>query len=63
MDKDSDEEDNEGVRQRREQLTALKEAAYDLLGKAWPKDPHTQGRVKIALYIFTNIYIVKSLFD
>lgn len=44
MDKDSDEEDNEGVRQRREQLTALKEAAYDLLGKAWPKDPHTQEK-------------------
>ncbi|CAH0727922.1 unnamed protein product, partial [Brenthis ino] len=42
--KDSDEEDNEGVRQRREQLTALKEAAYDLLGKAWPKDPHTQEK-------------------
>lgn len=48
MDKDSDEEDNEGVRQRREQLTALKEAAYDLLGKAWPKDAQTQGKpVKI----------------
>ncbi|XP_039748644.1 proteasome-associated protein ECM29 homolog [Pararge aegeria] len=44
MDKDSDEEDNDGVRQRREQLTALKEAAYDLLGKAWPKDPHTQEK-------------------
>ncbi|XP_032510836.2 proteasome adapter and scaffold protein ECM29 [Danaus plexippus] len=44
MDKDSDEEDNEGVRQRREQLTALKEAAYDLLGKAWPKDPDTQEK-------------------
>lgn len=43
MSKDSDEEDNEGARQRREQLTALKEAAYDLLGKAWPKDPDTQG--------------------
>ncbi|KOB74355.1 Proteasome-associated protein ECM29-like protein [Operophtera brumata] len=42
MGKDSDEEDNEGARQRREQLTALKEAAYELLGKAWPKDPETQ---------------------
>ncbi|KAL4719986.1 hypothetical protein ACJJTC_003778 [Scirpophaga incertulas] len=42
--KESDEEDNEGARQRREQLTALKEAAYDLLGKAWPQDPHTQEK-------------------
>ncbi|XP_072940517.1 proteasome adapter and scaffold protein ECM29 [Epargyreus clarus] len=42
--KDSDEEDNEGARQRREQLTALKEAAYDLLGNAWPKDPDTQEK-------------------
>ncbi|XP_052738355.1 proteasome-associated protein ECM29 homolog [Bicyclus anynana] len=44
MDKDSDEEDNDGVRQRREQLTALKEASYDLLGKAWPKDAHAQEK-------------------
>lgn len=43
MSKDSDEEDNEGARLRREQLVALKEAAYELLGKAWPKDPDTQG--------------------
>ncbi|XP_068630379.1 proteasome-associated protein ECM29 homolog [Battus philenor] len=42
--KDSDEEDNEGMRQRREQLTALKEAAYELLGNAWPKDPETQDK-------------------
>lgn len=43
--KESDEEDNEGARQRREQLTALKEAAYELLGKAWPKDSETQGKL------------------
>ncbi|KAF9798599.1 hypothetical protein SFRURICE_008332 [Spodoptera frugiperda] len=43
--KESDEEDNEGARQRREQLTALKEAAYELLGKAWPKEPETQGEL------------------
>ncbi|KAL0840590.1 hypothetical protein ABMA28_015796 [Loxostege sticticalis] len=42
--KESDEEDNEGARQRREQLTALKEAAYELLGKAWPKDSETQEK-------------------
>ncbi|XP_052750867.1 proteasome-associated protein ECM29 homolog [Galleria mellonella] len=42
--KESDEEDNEGARQRREQLTALKEAAYELLGKAWPKDQETQDK-------------------
>ncbi|CAH0699772.1 unnamed protein product [Spodoptera exigua] len=42
--KESDEEDNEGARQRREQLTALKEAAYELLGKAWPKEPDTQEK-------------------
>ncbi|CAH0749868.1 unnamed protein product [Diatraea saccharalis] len=42
--KESDEEDNEGARQRREQLTALKEAAYELLGKAWPKDAQTQEK-------------------
>lgn len=42
--KDSDEEDNEGARLRREQLTSLKEAAYELLGKAWPKDPIAQGK-------------------
>ncbi|RVE49284.1 hypothetical protein evm_006078 [Chilo suppressalis] len=42
--KESDEEDNEGARLRREQLTALKEAAYELLGKAWPKDPDTQEK-------------------
>lgn len=42
--KESDEEDNEGARQRREQLTALKEAAYELLGKAWPKEPETQEK-------------------
>lgn len=41
--KESDEEDNEGARQRQEQLTALKEAAYELLGKAWPKEIDTQG--------------------
>ncbi|GBP15166.1 Proteasome adapter and scaffold protein ECM29 [Eumeta japonica] len=40
--KESDEEDNEGAHLRREQLTALKEAAYELLGKAWPKDTKTQ---------------------
>ncbi|XP_053602483.1 proteasome adapter and scaffold protein ECM29 isoform X2 [Plodia interpunctella] len=44
MDKESDEEDNEGARLRREQLTALKEAAYELLGKAWPKDLHSQEK-------------------
>ncbi|XP_045493111.1 proteasome adapter and scaffold protein ECM29 [Colias croceus] len=44
MDKDSDEEDNEGARQRREQLAALKEAAYELLGKAWPKSADTQSK-------------------
>lgn len=44
MGKESDEEDNEGARQRRDQLSALKEAAYDLLGKAWPKEPETQGK-------------------
>ncbi|PZC73484.1 hypothetical protein B5X24_HaOG209505 [Helicoverpa armigera] len=44
MGKESDEEDNEGARQRREQLTALKEAAYELLGKAWPKEPDTQEK-------------------
>lgn len=44
IDKDSDEEDNEGARKRREELTALKEAAYELLGKAWPKDPETQEK-------------------
>ncbi|CAK1553468.1 unnamed protein product [Leptosia nina] len=44
MEKDSDDEDNETSRQRREQLTALKEAAYELLGKAWPKDPDTQEK-------------------
>ncbi|XP_026485739.2 proteasome-associated protein ECM29 homolog [Vanessa tameamea] len=44
LDKESDEEDNEGLKKRREELTALKEAAYDLLGKAWPKDPHTQEK-------------------
>lgn len=57
MDKDSDEEDNEGARQRREQLTALKEAAYELLGKAWPKDPETQGRIiciKIIFYFYIS---------
>ncbi|CAG5035645.1 unnamed protein product [Parnassius apollo] len=42
--KDSDEEDNEGARHRKEQLTALKEAAYELLGKAWPKEPQTQDK-------------------
>lgn len=40
---DSDEDDNEVTRQKREQLSALKEAAYELLGKAWPKNPETQG--------------------
>ncbi|XP_060801096.1 proteasome-associated protein ECM29 homolog [Amyelois transitella] len=44
MDKDSDTEDNEGARLRREQVTALKQAAYELLGKAWPTDPHTQEK-------------------
>ncbi|CAH2107601.1 unnamed protein product [Euphydryas editha] len=44
MDKDSDDEDKEGLKKRQEELTALKEAAYDLLGKAWPKDPHTQEK-------------------
>ncbi|XP_013177902.1 PREDICTED: proteasome-associated protein ECM29 homolog isoform X1 [Papilio xuthus] len=44
MDKDSDDEDNEGARRRAEQLTALKEAAYELLGNAWPKDPQTQDK-------------------
>lgn len=43
MGKDSDDDDIEGVRQRREQLSELKEAAYELLGKAWPKDYETQG--------------------
>lgn len=47
MGKESDEEDNEGARQRREQLTSLKEAAYELLGKAWPKDPDTQGEITL----------------
>lgn len=45
MGKESDEEDNEGARQRQEQLTALKEAAYELLGKAWPKEADTQGEI------------------
>ncbi|KAG6456419.1 hypothetical protein O3G_MSEX009728 [Manduca sexta] len=44
--KESDEEDNEGARQRREQLTALKEAAYELLGKAWPKEADTQEKYR-----------------
>ncbi|KAI5643789.1 hypothetical protein NE865_04185 [Phthorimaea operculella] len=44
IDKDSDDEDNEGARQRREQLLKLKEAAYELLGKAWPKQPDTQEK-------------------
>ncbi|CAB3243794.1 unnamed protein product [Arctia plantaginis] len=44
MSKESDEEDNEGARQRQEQLTALKEAAYELLGKAWPKEAETQEK-------------------
>ncbi|CAH4007387.1 unnamed protein product [Pieris brassicae] len=44
MEKDSDEEDNESSRKRREQLTALKEAAYELLGKAWPKNSDTQEK-------------------
>lgn len=42
--KESDEEDNEGARKRQEQLTALKEAAYELLGKAWPKEADTQEK-------------------
>ncbi|XP_037874946.1 proteasome adapter and scaffold protein ECM29 isoform X1 [Bombyx mori] len=42
--KDSDDDDIEGVRQRREQLSELKEAAYELLGKAWPKDYETQEK-------------------
>ncbi|XP_063621128.1 proteasome-associated protein ECM29 homolog [Cydia splendana] len=44
MGKESDEEDNEGARLRREQLGALKETAYELLGKAWPKDAATQEK-------------------
>ncbi|KAJ2947108.1 hypothetical protein O0L34_g16457 [Tuta absoluta] len=44
VDKDSDDEDNEGARQRREQLLKLKEAAYELLGKAWPKQADTQEK-------------------
>lgn len=44
MGKESDEEDNEGARVRREQLAQVKETAYELLGKAWPKDAATQGR-------------------
>ncbi|CAH2075093.1 unnamed protein product, partial [Iphiclides podalirius] len=42
----SDDEDNEAVRQRREQLTALKEGAYELLGKAWPKDLQTEEKYR-----------------
>ncbi|CAG9115623.1 unnamed protein product [Plutella xylostella] len=44
-DKDSDsDEDSAGARRRREQLTQLKEAAYELLGKAWPANPDTQEK-------------------
>ncbi|XP_049865676.1 proteasome adapter and scaffold protein ECM29 [Pectinophora gossypiella] len=46
LDKDSDDESNEGARQRREQLLELKEAAYELLGKAWPKDSETQDKYR-----------------
>ncbi|XP_075970288.1 proteasome-associated protein ECM29 homolog [Anticarsia gemmatalis] len=50
MGKESDEEDNEGARQRQEQLTALKEAAYELLGKAWPKEPDTQEKYQSVFF-------------
>ncbi|KAI8428500.1 hypothetical protein MSG28_007292 [Choristoneura fumiferana] len=42
--KESDEEDNEGARVRREQLAQVKETAYELLGKAWPRDAATQDK-------------------
>lgn len=49
IEKDSDEEDNEGARQRRLQLLSLKESAYELLGNAWPREYQTQRECFIQL--------------
>ncbi|XP_041976007.1 proteasome-associated protein ECM29 homolog [Aricia agestis] len=49
-DKDSDEEDNDSARKRRTQRAALREAAYELLGKAWPANRDTQEKYQDTLF-------------